>query len=60
MAAECSSAGLRKPVGEIYPAPPLLERFVDAGVPFTTASDAHRSEHVADHSSELFDYLSFG
>jgi histidinol-phosphatase (PHP family) len=53
MAAECSTAGLRKPVGEIYPAPPLIERFLAAGVPFTTASDAHRSEHVAFQSSAL-------
>ncbi len=58
MAAECSSAGLRKPVGEVYPAPPLLERFAAAGVPFTTASDAHRREHVADRSSELSALLS--
>ncbi len=57
MAAECSSAGLRKPVGEVYPAPPLLERFAAAGVPFTTASDAHRADHVADRSSELFELL---
>ena len=57
MAAECSSAGLRKPVGEIYPAPPLLERFAAAGVPFTTASDADKRDHVADHSSELFELL---
>ncbi|MFZ0666028.1 MAG: histidinol-phosphatase [Acidimicrobiales bacterium] len=57
MAAECSSAGLRKPVGEIYPAPPLLERFVRAGVPFTTASDAHKSVHVADRSHELEKFL---
>jgi len=41
MAAELSSAGWRKPVGEEYPAPPLLKRFVDRGVPLTTASDAH-------------------
>jgi histidinol-phosphatase (PHP family) len=53
MAAECSTAGLRKPVGEIYPAPPLIERFIAAGVPFTTASDAHKSEHVAYRSSAL-------
>jgi histidinol-phosphatase (PHP family) len=58
MAAECSSAGLRKPVGEIYPAPPLIDRFVSAGVPFTTASDAHRSEHVADNSPALRALLS--
>ena len=31
MAAELSSAGWRKPVGEQYPALPLLERFVAAG-----------------------------
>jgi histidinol-phosphatase (PHP family) len=58
MAAECSSAGLRKPVGEVYPAPPLLARFAAAGVPFTTASDAHRSDHVADHSRDLSALLS--
>jgi histidinol-phosphatase (PHP family) len=57
MAAECSTAGLRKPVGEIYPAPPLIERFVAAGVPFTTASDAHRAEHVAYQSSALRSFL---
>jgi histidinol-phosphatase (PHP family) len=57
MAAECSSAGLRKPVGEIYPAPPLLDCFVGAGVPFTTASDAHRSIEVADRSHELRQFL---
>jgi histidinol-phosphatase (PHP family) len=61
MAAECSSAGLRKPVGEVYPAPGLLERFVDAGVPFTTASDAHVHDLVADRSEELRSLLtSFG
>jgi histidinol-phosphatase (PHP family) len=53
MAAECSSAGLRKPVDEIYPAPPLIERFVAAGVPFTTASDAHEVGHVAFHAAAL-------
>ena len=42
MAAELSSAGWRKPVGEQYPAEPLLARFAAHGVPFTTASDAHR------------------
>jgi histidinol-phosphatase (PHP family) len=48
MAAELSSAGLRKPAGEPYPAPPLLARFRKAGVPATTASDAH---HVGDVAS---------
>jgi histidinol-phosphatase (PHP family) len=53
MAAEVSSAGWRKPVGEQYPAVPLLERFAARGVPLTTASDAHRVEHVADHAASL-------
>ena len=53
MAAELSSAGWRKPVGEEYPAPPLLERFVRAGVPLTTASDAHSLPDVADRADDL-------
>ncbi len=53
MAAEVSSAGWRKPAEEQYPALPLLAKMVAAGVPLTTASDAHRVEHVADHADEL-------
>jgi histidinol-phosphatase (PHP family) len=53
MAAEVSSAGWRKPVGEQYPAAGLLERFVARGVALTTASDAHRLEHVADRADDL-------
>jgi len=57
MAAELSSAGWRKPMGEEYPAPPLLERFVDRGVPLTTASDAHRLPDVADRADEMRNLL---
>jgi histidinol-phosphatase (PHP family) len=57
MAAEVSSAGWRKPVGEQYPARALLERFVSLGVPLTTASDAHRQEQVADRADSLRDLL---
>ena len=53
MAAEVSSAGWRKPVDEAYPAPGLLARFAARGVPFTTASDAHRLSHVADRVGAL-------
>ena len=53
MAAELSSAGWRKPVGEQYPAVALLQRFVARGVPLTTASDAHRHEQVADRAAAL-------
>jgi histidinol-phosphatase (PHP family) len=38
---EVSTAGLRKRVGEIYPAPELLGLFHASGVPVTLASDAH-------------------
>ena len=57
MAAELSSAGWRKPVGEEYPAPPLLKRFVERGVPLTTASDAHSLPDVADRADDLRDLL---
>ncbi len=53
MSAEVSSAGWRKPVGEEYPAPALLRRFVDQGVPLTTASDAHSLPDVADRADDL-------
>ncbi len=53
MAAELSSAGWRKPVGEQYPAPPLLRRFVAQGVPLTTASDAHTLPDVAERADDL-------
>jgi histidinol-phosphatase (PHP family) len=53
LAAELSSAGWRKPVGEQYPATPLLTRLVARAVPLTTASDAHRVEHVADRADDL-------
>jgi histidinol-phosphatase (PHP family) len=46
VAMEVSTAGLRKPVGEIYPARALLDMAVDAGVPIALSSDAHLPEHV--------------
>jgi histidinol-phosphatase (PHP family) len=47
VAMEVSTAGLRKPVGEIYPARAYLEMAVDAGIPIALSSDAHRPEHLA-------------
>jgi len=47
VAVEVSSAGLRKAVGEEYPAPPLLRRLVEAGVPIVFSSDAHAPAEVA-------------
>jgi histidinol-phosphatase (PHP family) len=53
MAAELSSSGWRKPVGEQYPARGLLERLVARGVPLTTASDAHHLDHVSYRADDL-------
>jgi histidinol-phosphatase (PHP family) len=46
IAVELSTAGLRKPVGEIYPAPAFAEMCVEAGAPFALSSDAHLPEQV--------------
>jgi histidinol-phosphatase (PHP family) len=46
VAMELSTAGLRKPAGELYPAPALLEMAVDAGVPIALSSDAHAPEQL--------------
>jgi histidinol-phosphatase (PHP family) len=53
MAAEVSSAGWRKPAAEAYPAPGLLARFAAAGVPVTTASDAHRHDRVGERRGDV-------
>jgi histidinol-phosphatase (PHP family) len=50
---ECSSAGWKKPIQEQYPAAGLLDRYVAAGVTFTTASDAHQRERVGERSDDL-------
>jgi histidinol-phosphatase (PHP family) len=50
---ECSSAGWNKPVAEQYPAEGFLDRLVQRGVTFTTASDAHHNVRVADRVEDL-------
>jgi histidinol-phosphatase (PHP family) len=46
VAVEVSTAGLRKPVGEMYPAPAFLAMCHEARVPVALSSDAHRREDV--------------
>ncbi len=48
VAVEVSSAGLRRPVGELYPAPDLLEACRARDVPITLASDAHTPRLVGE------------
>jgi histidinol-phosphatase (PHP family) len=60
IAIEVSTAGLRKPVGEIYPDPAFLEMVVDAGNPIALSSDAHTPEQLGyeyDQALELLDGL---
>ncbi len=46
VAVEVNTAGLRKPVGELYPHADLLVACREAGVPATLGSDAHAPEEV--------------
>ncbi len=46
-AIEVSTAGLHKPIGEIYPAPELLRMCFEAGVEISLASDAHYPHEAA-------------
>jgi histidinol-phosphatase (PHP family) len=53
LAAELNSSGWRKACAEAYPAPALLARFHQYGVPITTASDGHALEDVSWRVSDL-------
>jgi histidinol-phosphatase (PHP family) len=46
IAVEVSTAGLRKPVGELYPDPAFLEMCLDAGCPVALSSDAHTPDQL--------------
>jgi len=46
-AVELSSAGLRKPCAEVYPAPTLLRMSREAGLVITLASDSHSADGAA-------------
>src|ERR687893_2368873 len=44
---DVNAAGLRKPVGEVYPSRRFLEMFHRRGVPIVLSSDAHAPDQVA-------------
>lgn len=54
---EVSTAGLRKPVGELYPGPDLLTAFRAAGVQATVGSDAHHPDEVGYRIDLAYDAL---
>ena len=46
MIIEINTAGLRKPIGEIYPSHSLLEEAYSLDIPITFSSDAHTVEQI--------------
>lgn len=46
MVVEINAAGLRKPIGELYPSQPLMEMLAEHDIPITFGSDAHALEHI--------------
>ncbi|MDX6589662.1 MAG: histidinol-phosphatase family, partial [Solirubrobacterales bacterium] len=63
IAVEVSTAGLRKPVGELYPARGFAEMCVEAGASFSLSSDAHRPEQIGfeyDRAIGFLDSLGVG
>ncbi len=57
VAIEVSTAGLRKPVGEIYPARAFLELCLEAGRPVALSSDAHVPEDLGRDYEQAIDWL---
>ncbi len=54
LAVEVSSAGLRKPIGEIYPSRVILEQMRRREIPIVLSSDAHAPEEIgADYDQSL-------
>jgi len=60
IAVEVSTAGLRKPVGELYPDPAFLQMCVEAGCPVALSSDAHTPDQLGagyERALEMLDEL---
>jgi histidinol-phosphatase (PHP family) len=57
VAVEVSTAGLRKPVAEIYPARAFLEMVLDAGCPIALSSDAHTPSQLGFRYEEAVELL---
>ena len=57
IAVEVSTAGLRKPVGAIYPDPAFLEMVLDAGNPLVLSSDAHVPDQLGFGYEQALEYL---
>ncbi len=53
LAMELSTAGWRKPVGELYPSDEIIRRAQEKGIPFTTASDGHSHVQQGENFARL-------
>ena len=51
---EINTAGLLKPVAQLYPHPDLLDAFFHAGVPLTVGSDAHTAARIGASIPEAY------
>jgi histidinol-phosphatase (PHP family) len=63
IAVEISTAGIRKPVGELYPSRQFAEMCVEAGASFALSSDAHLPEQIGfeyDRAVQFMDELGIG
>lgn len=54
---EMSTAGLRKPVKELYPDPTIMQLLANNHIPMIINSDAHRPEHVGYDYDKGIKYL---
>lgn len=52
MVVEINSAGLRKPVKEIYPAEEIVRQMFNLNIPITLSSDAHHPDQVGEGFNE--------
>ena len=57
VAVEVSTAGLRKPVAEIYPSRGFMEMCLEAGAPVCLSSDAHLPEQLGHEYDQALEYL---
>jgi histidinol-phosphatase (PHP family) len=63
IAVEISTAGIRKPVGELYPSRQFAEMCVEAGASFALSSDAHLPEQIGfeyERAVQFMDELGIG
>ena len=57
IAIEVSTAGLRKPIGEIYPSASFLEMCLEVGRPVALSSDAHTVDELAYRYDDALEFL---